>query len=102
MVTITKQRRHIFLVEKKTSIKCRFPSSKVCLGGLRPEQSQLHWPHGLRESLPEKRPGSIFLVARTQFLTQVFQESRCGRSESPEFLRLRVGRCTLCQSNKRT
>ena len=52
LVTITKQRRHIFLVLNKTYIKLRFTSSKVRLSGLRPELFQLHWPHclpGLRE-----------------------------------------------------
>ena len=46
IVTITKQRRHIFLVE--TDIESRFASSKVRSSGLRPEPFQLHWPHCLR------------------------------------------------------
>ena len=33
-----------------------------------------------RESMPEKRPGSIFLVEHAQFFTQVLQER--GRSDS--------------------
>ena len=52
LVTITKQRRHIFLNETKRTSKRGFTSSKVRLSGLRPEPFQLHWPHclpGLRE-----------------------------------------------------
>ena len=52
MVTITKQRRHIFLNETKRTLKRGFTSSKVRLSGLRPEPFQLHWPHcllGLQE-----------------------------------------------------
>ena len=52
LVTITKQRRHIFLNETKRTLKRGFTSSKVRLSGLRPEPFQLHWPHclpGLRE-----------------------------------------------------
>ena len=85
LVTITKQRRHIFLNETKRTIKRGFTSSKVRLSGLRPEPFQLHWPHclpGLRESLPEKGPGSIFLIAHAQFFTEVFQEGGRGRSDS--------------------
>ena len=85
LVTITKQRRHIFLNETKRTLKRGFTSSKVRLSGLRPEPFQLHWPHclpGLRESLPEKGPGSIFLIAHVQLFTEVFQEGRRRRSDS--------------------
>ena len=43
MVTITKQRRHMFLNETKRTLKRGF-TSKVRLSGLRPEPFQLHWP----------------------------------------------------------
>ena len=52
MVTITKQRRHIFLNETKRLLKRGITSSRVRLCGLRLEPFQLHWPHclpGLRE-----------------------------------------------------
>ena len=78
MVTITKQRRHIFLTETKRTLKRGFTSSKVRISGLRPEPFQLYWPHclpGLRESL-------CLLIAHAQFFTEVFQEGRCGRSDS--------------------
>ena len=84
IATITKQRRHIFLNEKK-DIKRRFTSSENRLSGLLPELSQLHWPHcmpGLRESLPQQRPGSIFLIAHAQFFSETFQEGRRGRFDS--------------------
>ena len=60
---------------KQTHIKHRFTSTKVRLSGLRLEPFQLHWQHclpGLRESLPEKRPGSIFLVEHAQFFLHRF------------------------------
>ena len=37
LVTITKQRRHIFLNETKRTLKRGFTTSKVRLSGLRPE-----------------------------------------------------------------
>ena len=87
LVTITKQRRNIFLNETKRTLKRGFTSSKVRLSGLRPEPFQLHWPHCLpglreRESLPEKGPGSIFLIAHAQLFTEVFQEGRRRMSDS--------------------
>ena len=48
LVTITKQRRHIFLNETKRTLKRGYTSSKVRLSGLRPEPFQLHWPHCFR------------------------------------------------------
>ena len=47
LVTITKQRRHIFLTETKRTLQRGFTSNKVRLSGLRPEPFQLHWPHCL-------------------------------------------------------
>ena len=52
MVTITKQRSHIFLNETKRTLKRGYTSNKCRLSGLSPEPFQLHWPHclpGLRE-----------------------------------------------------
>ena len=86
MVTITKQRRHIFLNETKRTLKRGVTSSKVRLSGLRPDRSnytgRIAYLDCERESLPEKRPSSIFLIAHAQFFTEVFQESRRGRSDS--------------------
>ena len=73
LVTITKQRRHIFLNETKRTLKRGFTSSKVRLSGLRPEPFQLHWPHCL-PGLPEKGPGSIFLIAHAQLFTEGWAE----------------------------
>ena len=41
LVTITKQRRHIFLNETKRTLKRGFTNSKVRLSGLRPEPFQV-------------------------------------------------------------
>ena len=63
LVTITKQRRHIFPYETKRTLKRGFTSSKVRVSGLRPEPFQLHWPHclpGLRESLCLKKDPALF------------------------------------------
>ena len=46
LVTITKQRRHIFLEETKRTLKRGFTSSKVRLSGLRPER---RWAFGSNE-----------------------------------------------------
>ena len=87
LATITKQRRHMFLNETKRTLKRGSTSSKVRLSGLRPEPFQYYtgriaYLDCERESVPEKRPGSIFLIAHAQLFTEVFQEGRRRRSDS--------------------
>ena len=86
LVTITKQRRHIFLNETKRTLKRGFTSSKVRLSDFGPNRSnytgRIAYLDCERESLPEKGSGSIFLIAYAQLFTEVFQEGRRRRSDS--------------------
>ena len=105
-VTIMKQRTQKPWLNK-TVIEHRFTSSKVRLSGLRPEPFQLHWPHwlpGLRERVSAWKTTRQFFPGstRTIFYTGSSRTWTWKVRLLPEFQRLRVGRCILCQSNKRT
>ena len=86
MVTITKQRRNIFLVETKRTLNADLQVVKFAQVVFIPNRSNDTGRNAYlnfeRESLREKRSDSVLMVAHAQFFTKVFQESRLGRSDS--------------------